>query len=128
MVIISCAFPGCNFKSEDVTETIAYALLQSHAFIHRGAFTVHQRDEPTQARECPEPKLERSCINIDVSMEDWNVFLRRWRVFKEGSSISDTAALQQLFQCTSKALGDNLLKGGESSSQFQWFTMDKIEL
>ena len=36
--------------------------------------------------------------------------MRRWRVFREGSGISDTAALQQLFHCTSKALGDNLLK------------------
>ena len=109
MVIISCAFPGCDFRSEDVTEAIACALLQSHAFIHSGASAVHQRDEPTQARECPGPKLERPCIDIGVSMEDWNVFLRRWRVFKEGSGISDTAAPPQLFQCTSKALGDNLL-------------------
>ena len=110
MVIISCDFPGCDFKSEDVTEAIACALLQSHAFIHSGASAVHHRDEPTQARECPGPKLERPCIDIGVSMEDWNVFLRRWRVYKEGSDISDTAAPPQLFQCTSKALGDNLLK------------------
>ena len=110
MVIISCLFPGCDFKSEDVTEAIACALLQSHALIHSSASAVHQRNEPTQARKRPEPKLERPCIDIGVSMEDWNVFLWRWRVFKKGSGISDTAAPPQIFQCTSKALGDNLLK------------------
>ena len=110
MVIISCAFPGCDFKSEDVTEAIACALLQSHAFIHNSASAVYQRDEPTQARKCPGLILERPCIDIGVSMEDWNLFLRRWRVFKEGSGISDTAPPPQLFQSTSKALGDNLLK------------------
>ena len=43
-------------------------------------------------------------------MEEWNVFTRRWRLFKEGSGISDESAPSQLFQCTSKELGDNLLK------------------
>ena len=93
MVIISCTFPGCDFKSEDVIEAIACALLQSHAFIDSVASAVHQRDEPTQARKCPWPELERPLIDIGVSIEDWNVFLRRWCVFKEGSGISDTAAL-----------------------------------
>ena len=43
-------------------------------------------------------------------MEEWNVFTRRWRLFKEGSGISDESTPSQLFQCTSKVLGHNLLK------------------
>ena len=77
MVIISCTFPGCDFKWEDVTEPVACALLQSHALIHSSASTVHHRNEPVQARESPGPKLERPCIDIGVSMEVWIVFLRR---------------------------------------------------
>ena len=42
MVVISCAFPGCEYKSEDVTEAIACALLLSHAFTYAAAPTAHQ--------------------------------------------------------------------------------------
>ena len=43
-------------------------------------------------------------------MEEWNVLICRWRLFKEGSGISDESAPSQLFQCTSTEFGDNLLK------------------
>ena len=43
-------------------------------------------------------------------MEEWNVFTRKRRSFKEGSGISDESAPSQLLQCTSKELRDTLLK------------------
>ena len=85
MVVISCAFPGCEFKSEDVTEAVACALLQSHAFSYAAALTAHPAIGPVLAHECNGPKLERPHIDYGVSMKEWNVFTRRWRLFKEGS-------------------------------------------
>ena len=55
-------------------------------------------------------KLERPQIDIGVSLEQWNIFTRRWRVFKAGSGITDASASSQLFQCASRELGDSLLK------------------
>ena len=43
-------------------------------------------------------------------MDEWNEFIRRWLLFKEGSGMSDESAPSQLFPCTSKELRDNLLK------------------
>ena len=89
MVVISSAFPGCEFKSEDATEAIACALLQSHAFTHAAAPTAHQAIGPVLAHERQGPKLERPHIDFGVSIEERNVFTRMWRLFKEGSGISD---------------------------------------
>ena len=108
MVVISCAFPGCEFKSEDVTEAIAF--LQSHAFSHAAAAIARPAVGPVLAHERQGPKLERPHIDFGVSMEERNVFTRRWRLFIESSGISDDSAKSQLFQCTSKELGDNLLQ------------------
>ena len=62
MVVISCAFPGCEFKSEDFTEPIAYALLQSHSFSYAAAPTAHPAVGPVLARERQGPKLERPTL------------------------------------------------------------------
>ena len=110
MVVISCAYTGCDCQSEDVTEPIACALLQSHSFSHATAAPAVQAAVPAPVTENRGPKLERLHIGIGVSMEEWNVFTRRWQVFKAGFGIDDISALLQLFQCVSKELGDNLLK------------------
>ena len=72
--------------------------------------TAHQAIGPVFAHERQGLKLERPHIDFGVSMEEWNVITRRWRLFKEGSGISDESAPSQLFQCTSRELGENLLK------------------
>ena len=45
-----------------------------------------------------------------MSTEEWNIFLRRWEVFKTGSGIDEASAPSQLFQCAGADLGDRLLK------------------
>ena len=45
-----------------------------------------------------------------MSLEVWNVFTRRWQMFRQGSGINKASATAQLFQCASQSLGDSLLK------------------
>ena len=58
----------------------------------------------------PGPKLERPTIDIGVSIEEWNILLRRCEVFRTGSGIDDASAPSQLFQCAEVDLGNRLLK------------------
>ncbi|CAB4034895.1 Hypothetical predicted protein [Paramuricea clavata] len=62
------------------------------------------------------PKLERPKIDVGVSIEDWNVFVRRWEVFRTGSGINDTSVSYQLFQCAGTDLGDSLLKANSNAA------------
>lgn len=55
-------------------------------------------------------KLESPKVDVGVTLEEWNVFVRRWNVFKRGSGIDNDSAPSQLFQCAGPTLGDNLLK------------------
>ena len=104
MVVISCACPGCDYQSEDVTEPIACALLQSHSFSHATAASAVQAAVPAPVTENRGPRLERPHIGIGVSLEEWNVFTRRWHVFKAGSGIDDTSAPSQLFQFANRSV------------------------
>jgi len=56
------------------------------------------------------PKLERPQVDAGMSTENWNVFLRRWEVFRAGSGIDAASSPAQLFQCAGGALGDRRLK------------------
>ena len=104
MVVIDCAYPGCAFQSEDAPEAVACAILQSHAFSHAVPGPTFNR-VPSEG-----PKLTRPSIDVGVSLEAWNVFTRRWQMFRQGSGINEASATAQLFQCASQSLGDSLLK------------------
>ena len=107
MVVVKCSFPECDYKTDDVSEALAIALLNNHSLAHQ--------TPPSTATATPQaaprgPKLERPRVNIGVSVEEWNIFTRRWEVFKTGSGIDEASAASQLFQCAGPELGDSLLK------------------
>ena len=56
------------------------------------------------------PQLDRPKIDVGASVEEWNIFLRRWNVFQTGSGIDDAFAAPQLFQCAEPTLNDTLLR------------------
>ena len=84
---------------------MATALLTNHDLVHQGR--EHERVPETTRRG---PKLERLEVNIGVSAEEWNVFRRRWEVFRSGSAVDSASAAAQLFECASNELSDSLLK------------------
>lgn len=108
MVVVGCSVPACDFKTPDVSDELAIALLQNHNL-------AHQNNQPTTSGTAPTqniraPSLDRPKVDVGVSTEEWNVFVRRWNVFRTGSGISETTAPAQLFQCAGPQLGDNILK------------------
>ncbi|KAK3745249.1 hypothetical protein QZH41_001847 [Actinostola sp. cb2023] len=106
MVKVECSVPHCDFKTDDVSEAIAIALLANHGL-------AHQSTPPAIARG---PKLDRPKVNVGVSTEGWNVFVRRWEVFRTGSGIDNASAPAQLFQCAGIELGDNILKANPDAA------------
>ena len=108
MVVVEWSVPHCEFKTLDVSEDLAIALLTNHGL-------AHQNTAPTATASALEPvlrgpKLDRPKVNVGVSTEEWNVFVRRWEVFRAGSRIDDSSAPSQLFQCAGPELGDSILK------------------
>ena len=100
---------------ENVSEVLAIALLSNHNLAHCNL-------APTVADAAPAPtaprgpKLERPKVDVGVTIEEWNVFTRRWEVFKSGSGIDDASAPSQLFQCAGTELGDSLLKANPNAA------------
>ena len=112
MVVIECSVPDCTFTTDDVSEALAISLLSNHNLAHCNL-------APTVADAAPAPrgpKLERPKVDVGVTIEEWNVFTRRWEVFKSGSGIDDASAPSQLFQCAGTELGDSLLKANPNAA------------
>ena len=112
MVVVKCSVPDCTFTTEDVTEALAIALITNHDLSHR----VTAPTAPPAPTATSGPKLERPKVNIGVTIEEWNVFTRRWEVFKSGSGINNASAPAQLFQCAGPELGDSLLKANPNAA------------
>ena len=110
MVVVTCSVPTCNFKTNDVSEALAIALLANHGLAHQHT---HQNVSAPTFRG---PKLERPKVNIGVSTEEWNVFTRRWEMFCSGSAIDETSAPAQLCQCAGDELSDSLLKANPQAA------------
>lgn len=115
MVVIECSLPDCTITTDDVSEALAIALLTNHDLAHRNP-------APTVADAAPahtatrSPNLERPKVDVEVTIEEWNVFTRRWEVFRSDSGIDDASALSQLFQCPGTELGDSLLKANPNAA------------
>ena len=82
MVVVKCSVPSCTFETEDVSEALAIALLANHGLAHQTAPAAIA--EPTQTPSLRGPKLERPKVDVGVSIEEWNVFVRRWEVISYG--------------------------------------------
>ena len=83
-VIVECSVPHCDFQIP------AIALLTNHGLAHQNTAPA---ESPQPAPTLQGPKLERPKVDVFVSIEDWNVFVRRWEVFRTGSGINQTSAL-----------------------------------
>ena len=106
MPTLECPLPNCDYSTGEQTEPVAIAYLNAHMYVH--AQPAQQQLAASVARNGP--KLDRPSIEAGVSMETWNMFQRRWKIYKEGSHLSDNDASHHLFQCADSVLGDALLK------------------
>ena len=112
MVVVKCSVEHCPFQTEDVTEALAIALLSNHGLAHLAPPAA----EPVRTPNKRGPKLEWPKVDIGISIEEWNVFVRRWEVFRSSSGIDDASAPSQLFQCAGPDLGDSLLKANPNAT------------
>ena len=111
MPVISCPVTTCEYKTEDVEPSLAVALLTLHNHEHM-ANPVRSNDNPTKQKP---PKLERPRIGKESSEETWNVFYTRWTLFVRGTAMTTEETVQQLFECCSEDLGDDILRGHPNS-------------
>ena len=117
MVIVTCSVPDCKFQSDDISEAMAIALPTNHGLAHQTPAT------PPQNTALRGPKLERPKVEIGISTEEWNIFNRRWEVFRAGSGIDDSSAPSHVIQCAGNELGDNLLKANPNSTNETLFQL-----
>ena len=103
MLSIKCPIPVCPYETPESSEAVTCALLAAHS-------TIHMAGPPRAAVVIKGPKLDRPKVNIGVTLEEWNIFKRRWDVFVSGSGLDPDASSSQLFQCAGDELGDSLLK------------------
>ena len=73
---IECPINGCSFTTGERSEAVAVALLNAHMVSHTSS------PAPTPVKAKRGPKLDRPKVTCGISLEDWNMFTRRWTFFK----------------------------------------------
>ena len=103
MPVIACPINGCAYVTDDVDAAIAAALLTVHNNVHMNA--PHHATSKQKA-----PKIQRPCITKGSTEEQWNAFIARWGMFKQGTSLAAAEICQQLFSCCDEELGNDLIR------------------
>ena len=107
-VKLTCPFPDCDYDTGDGNEVIAAAaLLNAHAMTHQQKPVGHPNADSSKQRP---PSMERPCISFDSTAEDWQIFLRKWQLFKRGTSLPDDQITSHLWQYCESSLGDALFQ------------------
>ena len=105
MPVLNCPIPDCGYVTEDVDVVGAAAQLNIHALMH-------QRGGGTMVRSSKQkpPKIDRPSISVGATEEQWNTFIKRWNLFKQGTDIPDGQLASQLWQCCDSDLEEDLFK------------------
>eukprot|EP00111_Clytia_hemisphaerica_P012758 TCONS_00037534-protein len=110
MPAITCPIPDCTYEIPDGTEPmLAAAQLNLHALTHTHAAAITQHRAPQPTKQKP-PKIARPTISKDTTEEDWNTFVKKWNLFKNGTDIPATQITTHLWQCCDPDLETELFK------------------
>jgi len=104
--MINCPIPGCDFAIAETEPVLAAAQLNLHALTHTHATTPNLA-QPTKQKP---PKISRPTITKDTTEEDWNTFVKKWKLFKNGTDIPATHMTTHLWQCCDPDLEAELFK------------------
>ena len=110
-VVLTCPVNGCGHQTQDGDHNAetALALLNLHAVDHREAAPLPAPAPQQHVATSSGPKLERPKVARGITEVEWNMFVRRFNLYKAGSQIAPRQASSELFQCASKDLGDYVL-------------------
>ena len=103
MAGVQCPFPDCTYETGSTDVGLSTAQLNIHALTHAQArSTVDVRQKP--------PKIDRPTIDRGMSEEDWNLFVKKWSLFKNGTNIPAGQVTTQLWQCCERQLEADLFQ------------------
>ena len=97
---IPCGFPECDFSAEHASETVALAIFNSHQESHK----------VVASSSAKPPSIGRPNMKQDVSEEEWDAFVLKWKRFKRYHNFPAGQVADQLLSCCESDLETLLLK------------------
>ena len=104
MPFLRCAFPDCQYKTDDRSEAFAAALLEQLKMHERASHTAAPESKPHKLKIDP-PKLD-----VGATPEEWQSFRRQWDMFKSGTLLPREQLATALFYCCSEGLRLDIMR------------------
>ena len=105
MPTVGCPYPGCDYQTDDGEAAVIAAQLNIHAYTHRPA----AQSTPAATSQKP-PNMERPVILRETTAEDWEIFTRKWDLFKQATDIPNDQLTNHLWQCCEPTLATDLFR------------------
>ena len=101
---LKCLVEGCDWKSQELPETLAEALSRQLAMHDK---TAHSADTaPERARLQIDPPR----FSCGANAEEWEAFNRQWVMYKKGTKITADQVPTALFYCCSEELRQDIMR------------------
>ena len=95
---IECPVDNCIYRTGDVDNAVAAALLTAHTAGAHTANVAHQ-----QRRSRP-PKVDRPQLKDNITEETWNAFRHSWDIFVRANDVDVIDRSVQLYSCCDLSL------------------------
>ena len=100
----NCPIPNCTYKTDDVEDILAAAMLQGH-------FITHNTPPPAPSNSHSKPEgSKRPTVSSGITTEEWNYFCTRWNNYKTSTNLSGNNITSQLLDCCDETLLTRLFR------------------
>ena len=104
MPFLTCAFPDCQYKTDNLSEAFAAALHEQLKMHERASHTAAPESKPHKLKIDP-PKLD-----VGATPEEWQSFRRQWDMYKSGTLLPREQLATALFYCCTEGLRLDIMR------------------
>ena len=105
MPTLQCPFAGCEEQVVNTDKELAIALFNAHIGTHTADTGRNQGSGPNKSEKLTRPKITQGML-----VESWNSFQALWKLYKNGTGISEEECGLQLVYCCDADLLEQLLR------------------
>ena len=104
MPVLQCVYENCTYKTDNLSEAFAAAVLEQ--------LKMHERAKHAAAPDTKPHKLKIDPPKLDVGAtpEEWQSFKRQWAMYKSGTLLPAGQVSTALFYCCSEGLRLDIMR------------------
>ena len=103
--------PKCEWKSP--SECTTYDAIRTELMIHVQLFHLQEEKKPEKKKRAGlGERFKRPELKDKISEDEWNIFLRKWDLYKTSAGLDDEECIPHLYACLDESVETKVFRSG----------------